>query len=176
MFPFFPPMFGPYFNPRCIEENTLIDTPRGKVAAKDLSVGDTVLSVAIAELEQEPFSNPVEFIVGDTLTVTSSGLVETTITNIVESVKTGITYFNGNDLAKYSSEQPIFVKSGDEFKVLMVGNIRVGDSLVTILEDGTYAEEVIREIAVSDAPATVYQFSCDEYHWFIAGGRLVHNK
>jgi intein/homing endonuclease len=51
-----------------------------------------------------------------------------------------------------------------------------GDMLVKILEDGTYTEEEVLEITVLEDSATVYQFSCDDYHWFIAGGYLVHNK
>jgi hypothetical protein len=110
------------------------------------------------------------------MTITSTELVETTITEIVESVKAGITYFNGNDLAKYSSEQPVFIKSEGQFQVRIVGNLVVGDMLIKVLEDGTYLEEEILEITVLEDPATVYRFSCGEYHWFIAGGYLVHNK
>jgi intein/homing endonuclease len=145
------------------------------VAAKDLSVGDKVLSVQIAELDPQ-LDTEIEFTIGNSLTIVSEGFVETTITNIVKSEKDGITYFNGDTLAKYSSEQPVFVRSNNEFVVKVAGNVVAGDMLVKILEDGTYTEEEVLEITVLDVPGTVYQFSCDDYHWFIAGGYLVHNK
>lgn len=145
------------------------------VAAKDLSVGDKVLSVQIAELDPQ-LDTEIEFAIGSSLTIVSEEFVETTITNIIQSEKTGITYFNSDSLAKYSSEQPIFVRSDNEFMVKLAGNIAVGDMLVKVLENGAYVEEEVLNITVLDNTATVYQFSCDDYHWFIAGGYLVHNK
>jgi intein/homing endonuclease len=140
-----------------------------------LSVGDKVLSIKINELEPS-LDTEIEFDLGESLTVESEDFVETTITNMVKSEKVGITYFNGDSSAKYSSEQPVFIKSEGQFKVRMVGNLVVGDMLIKVLDGGAYEEEEILEITVLEESATVYQFSCDEYHWFIAGGYLVHNK
>jgi hypothetical protein len=134
-----------------------------------------VLSVQIAELDPQ-LDTEIEFAIGSSLTIVSEEFVETTITNIIQSEKTGITYFNSDSLAKYSSEQPIFVRSDNEFMVKLAGNIAVGDMLVKVLENGAYVEEEVLNITVLDNTATVYQFSCDDYHWFIAGGYLVHNK
>ena len=153
----------------------MVETANGPVAAKDLKVGDIILSVALAELGTEQMT-PIEFAVGSSLTFASEGLVETKITAIVESVKSGIVYFNGNESAKYSSQQPMFIKADGEFHVRTTGNLVVGDILISVTADGTYEEQEITEITVLDGEATVYQFTCDPYHWFIAGGYLVHNK
>ncbi len=152
----------------------MILTPRGEIAAKDLRAGDTVLSIAINEIGNNSVT-PIEFTVGATLTSTSQ-LVETKIVGILETVKTGITYFNGRSEARYSSQQPLFVKSDGEFQVKIVSNIKLGDALLLINPDGTYTEEEVTEITLVSEPANVFQFSCEPYHWFIAGGYLAHNK
>lgn len=104
-----------------------------------IRAGDTVLSIPINEIGNNSVT-PIEFTVGATLTSTSQ-LVETKIVGILETVKTGITYFNGRSEARYSSQQPLFIKSDGEFQVKIVSNIKLGDALLLINPDGTYTKE-----------------------------------
>jgi intein/homing endonuclease len=140
-----------------------------------LKVGDKVLSVSIAEIDNNE-NTPVEFVFGSSLTLEGGGLVETEITEITEhSDKSDIAYFNGKSEAKYSNEHPMFIRSGEEYHVRIVKNLKVGDFLININEDGTYTEEEILSITNLSEDTLVYEFSCSPYHWFIAGGYLVHN-
>jgi intein/homing endonuclease len=178
-FPFFPPMFPffPFFPPmfRCIHEDTLIQTSNGPVAAKDLKVGDKVLSVAISEIDNDVHT-PVEFDFGNSLTLGKEGLTETEIVGVAEHLdKTEIVYFNEDSSVKYSNEHPMFIRSGEEYCVRIVKNVKVGDFLLRINEDGTYTEEEILSITNLTENSKVYEFSCSPYKWFIAGGYLVHN-
>jgi intein/homing endonuclease len=175
--PFFPPMFGPFFPPRfrCIHEDTLIQTSSGFVAAKDLKVGDKVASVSIAEIDNSEIT-PVEFTFGQSLTLNNATPVETEITEItIHSDKSDISYFNEKSEAKYSNEHPMFIRSGEEYHVRIVKNLKVGDFLININEDGTQTEEEILSITNLREDSLVYEFSCSPYPWFIAGGHLVHN-
>jgi len=178
-FPFFPPRFPffPFFPPRfrCIHEDTLIETSNGPVAAKDIKVGDKVLSVSIKEIDNSE-NTPVEFTFGNLLTLGSEGITETEIVKVEEHLdKTDIVYFNGDSEAKYSNEHPMFIRSGEEYHVRIVKNLEVGDFLIRINEDGTHTEEEILSIANLTENSKVYEFSCSPYKWFIAGGYLVHN-
>jgi hypothetical protein len=152
-----------------------VDTPRGKIPVEQLQAGDMVLSVIIDELSAED-NTPGEFSIGSSLTLSGAKAVETQVTAILETIKTAIVYFNGNDAAKYSAEQPLFVKVGDSYEVRLAGKLAVGDHLIKVDEDGTSSEELITEVTTLDTPTKVYQISCDPYHWFIAGGYLSHNK
>jgi hypothetical protein len=178
-FPFFPPRFPffPFFPPRfrCIHEDTLIETSNGPVAAKDLKVGDKVLSVSIEEIDNSE-NTPVEFTFGNLLTLGSEGVTETEIVKVEEHLdKTDIIYFNEDSSAKYSNEHPMFIRSGDEYHVKIVKNLKIGDFLIKINKDGSHVEEEIRTITNLTENSKVYEFSCSPYKWFIAGGYLVHN-
>ena len=177
-FPYFPPFFPffPFFPPRfCIEESTLVDTPSGSVAAKDLKVGDTLVSVALEELSTEPRSEE-NFVIAPTLTFVGGGTVETTIVDIIESTKAEIVYFNEDTTAKYSNEQSMFALVDGEFQTLNAGLLQVGDHLVKVSSDGTYVIEEITSITEIYEPTTVYQYICEPYNWFVAGGYLVHQN
>lgn len=85
-------------------------------------------------------------------------------------------YFNNNDSVKYSTEQPVFVKSDGIYTIKTTGLIVEGDYLIQINADGSYTEEEVVSIHQEGGIKDVYQFSCEPYDWFIAGGYLVHNK
>ena len=160
---------------RCIHEDTLIETSNGPVAAKDLKVGDKVLSVSIKEINNSK-NTPVEFGFGDLLTLSSEDITETEIVKVEEHLdKTDIVYFNENSDAKYSNEHPMFIKSGEEYHVRIAKNLKVGDFLIRINRDGSRTEEEILSITNLTENSKVYEFSCSPYKWFIAGGYLVHN-
>jgi hypothetical protein len=175
-FPYFPPYFPPRFprfSPLCIAADTLIHTKDGLVAAKDLVVGQKVTSFIIDELgidsEEEMF-----FWNSETFTL-SEEYVEAEIGLIVEKTNY-IVYFNGNKDARYSTTQPVFVKSGDSYKIKTTGSLEVGEILIKPNFDGTYEEVEIIDITLEDEVDVTYQISCEPYDWFVAGGYLVHNK
>ena len=160
----------------CIHEDTLIETSNGPVAAKDIKVGDKVLSVSIKEIDNSE-NTPVEFGFGNLLTLGSEGITETEIVKVEEhSDKTEIVYFNDNSEAKYSNEHPMFIKSGDEYHVRLAKNVKLGDFLIRINADGSRTEKEILSITNLRENSKVYEFSCSPYMWFIAGGYLVHNR
>jgi hypothetical protein len=179
--PFFPPGFGPFFPPpffppffRCVEENTLIDTPRGLVAAKDIKIGESLYAVSIAELDTDQRATR-DFNIGSTFTLTNPEPVETQVTVIKISMKSEIMYFNDNYEAKFSDQHTMFAKVDGQYVTKSSGELKVGDYLLRMQEDGSYIDEEITSINMLEIPTPVYEFSCEPYHWFIAGGYLVHN-
>jgi hypothetical protein len=175
-FPYFPPYFPPFFprfSPLCIAADTMIHTKDGLVAAKDLVVGQKVSSFVIDELgideEHEMFSWK-----SDSLTL-SEEYVEAEVALIVEK-SNYIIYFNGDQTARYSTTQPVFVKAGESYEIKTTGSLEVGQVLIKPNFDGTYEEIEITEITLEDEVDVTYQISCEPYDWFVAGGYLVHNK
>lgn len=151
-------------------------TPNGLIAAKDLKVGDKVISFAIDEKEQESDSGVLFMWDSESLTISNKEPVETEIIRIVEKGDSAIIYFNENTESKYSITQPVFVKSDGIYKIRTTGSLEVGDFIVNIDENGNISEEEILDITIEDDLGTVYQIDCEPYQWFIAGGYLVHNK
>ena len=173
----FTPVFA-FSPPKCIDENTLISTPNGLVAAKDLKVGDEVHSVDLLEIPLNDSTGEYDFdyvgMVSETLTP-----VNKTVTRIVAmepSARDKVMYFNDGLEKLFSTTQPIFIKSKNFYQVAPAGAIEVGDYLIEVNEDGSFTEVLVESINTLTKDTTVYQFNCEPQDWFIAGNYLVHNK
>ena len=180
-FGFTPFGFTPIFTfspPSCIHENTLIDTPNGKVAAKDIKIGDKIISVKLNEVPDSNNENFGDFdyvgFVSETLT--STEIVETTVVDIIPSVKNTLVYFNSDTSSMFSATQPFFVKRNNAYEIVPCGIIENSDYLVSVNEDGSLKEVLVESVNYLSEYATVYQFGCEPQDWFIAGNYLVHNK
>ena len=181
--PFTPFGFTPFgafgFSPpSCVHEDTLIDTPNGKVKAKDVQVGNEIVSVSFSEIPNVGANGESDFdYVGfssPTLTVQEKTL--TTVVDIVQSTKNSIMFFNQDQSALFSTTQPFFIKRNNNYEIIPSGAIEVGDSLISIDQDGQLLETEILNIDYLTEDATVYQFGCEPQDWFVAGNYLVHNK
>lgn len=144
------------------------------IAAKDIRPGDVVSSVVIAELDPSVITPP-EFNLGQTLTISSENTNTTIVAVKQHNNNSIIMYFNGDREIKYSDRHPMFAKAAGEYRVVYTGNLKLGDSLIKINEDGTKEEVLITSITSLLAPDTVYEFTCSPYKWFITGDILVHN-
>ena len=173
----FTPVFA-FSPPKCIEENTLISTPSGPIAAKDLKVGDEVDSIDLLEIPQNDITGEYDFdyvgMVSETLTPVNK--TTTRITAIEPSTRDKVMYFNDSLEKLFSTTQPIFTKSKNFYQVAPAGALEIGDYLIQVNEDGSFTEVLIESINTLTKDTTVYQFSCEPADWFIAGDYLVHNK
>ena len=168
--------FTPVGGFTCIHEDTLIRTPNGNKMAKDLVVGEEVTTVTLSELPTLGSDGDYEYTDFNSSTLTSSGLVSTTITNIQVIENKSVLWFNGDTSKKYSFTQPIFIKRGANYIIKPAALIGSGDYLIKILEDGSISETEVISINEDSSENTVYQFNCEPEDWFIAGDILVHNK
>jgi len=175
-FPYFPPYFPPFFprfSPLCIAADTMVMTVDGPVAAKDIKLGQKLASFEIEEMGTE---EEEEMFVWNSETLSlGADKVETEVVTLLEKVGY-IIYFNGDQTARYSTTQPVFVKIGQTYQVKTTGSLEVGHVLIKPNFDGTYEEVEITEITLEDEVGVTYQINCEPYDWFIAGDYLVHNK
>jgi intein/homing endonuclease len=151
-------------------------TANGLVAAKDIKVGDKVLSFDISEKKQESDAGVLFMWDSNSLTIEDKKPVETEVVRVIEKGDSAIIYFNENTESKYSITQPVFIRSGDSYKIRTTGSIEVGDFIVNVDSGGNITEEEVLDITIEEELGTVYQIDCEPHQWFIAGGYLVHNK
>ena len=88
-------------------------------------------------------------------------------------------YFNEDFNAKYSLEQPIFVKKyvTNKYEVAPTSTVEEGDFIIKINDSGQKEEILVESInVVTEQDTKVILFSCEPQDWFIAGDNLVHNK
>ena len=179
-FGFTPFSFAPFgFSPpSCIDENTLIDTPNGLVAAKDLQIGSEVYTVSLQEipLSDETGQYDFDYVGFESDTLTSLQKTTTTIVSAEPSSRDMVICFNGEQDKLYSTSQPVFAKSNNKYQVMPTGAISAGDYLISVNNDGSFTEILVETIDAVSKNTTVYQFNCEPADWFIAGGYLVHNK
>jgi len=182
-FPFFPPSFGPYFT-RCVDGDTMILTSEGPKQARDIKIGDVLLTVNAEALTAESNAAPLQINVED---LKISSLVHTTVTNVIASDKVDRVYFNNDSNTQFTETHPIFVKRNNEYRVVEAGTVQEGDILINInleaLGENVVMSQVISEVLVSqvnkntlNVAKDVYTFSCDPYNWYFAGTILTHNK
>ncbi len=176
-FPWFPPRF-PYFpwfvpNPGdCIAADTLVETVNGPVKAKDLAIGDVLVSYSIPEIGIDEEHSMLSWISNS---LTLSERVETSV-SVIKEKDANIIVFNGDTSARYSTTQPVFIRSNNKYKIVPTHVIAIGDYLVKINDDGTVKHVKVRDINTEPDEDKTYQISCEPYDWFIAGSYLVHNK
>jgi hypothetical protein len=169
--------FTPWRVGPCVHEDTLIRVPGGTVAAKDIQIDDQMTTINIQELDlgdgDQTDSDWRSIAIP---TVTSTGLVDVTVTAIVPSIVQEVIYFNGESNAKFSLNHPMFIK-GDPFHVFIeAGGVAIGDILIKVAADGSVVEVPVTSIDTDDTSHTVISFSCEPQDWFIAGDYLTHNK
>ena len=162
--------------PSCIHEDTLIRTTNGLVPAKDVKVGDTVLSVDLSEISTGGASGDFDYVGFSSPSLTSNGTVEVNVVDVNAMTKPSIMWFNGDTSKKYSLSQPFFIKRGASYEVVPSSTIEEGDKLIKINNDGSISEIEVSSIEYETTEQTVYQFDCEPQDWFIAGDYLVHNK
>ena len=172
---------GPVFSfspPSCIHGDTLIDTPNGKIAAKNLNIGDAIYSFRLNEIPEASEDGYTDFdyigFISESLIATEK--TETTIVDIVSSEKNTLVCFNSEIDKLFSTSQPFFVKRDNAYEILPSGAIEAGDYLISIQDDLKIQETIVESIEYISESSIVYQFSCEPQDWFIAGDYLVHNK
>ena len=171
-FPFFPPyfpyfpFFPPYFKPaiKCLHEDAKVLTSNGYVVAKDLKVGDKLLTVNPSDL-----TNYVTF-VDATISETVS-FVETEIITIASGQESLVKFNNTESL--FSLNHPMFIKNNEGIAIKNSGDIALGDYLVDIDTDsGNVRYTMVEFIQLMDT-GNIYDIRTTPFKWYIVGNYLT---
>ena len=162
-------------------KKTLVDSNNQVVAkqAKDISIGDTVMSADYTEID--PSAPDYEVFTWSAESLNFVGNSETTITDIEESSKIQTIYFNGDDTAQFTLEHPMLVKKNvdgvSKYVFAMVAEIEIGDVIFKYNPStNAYSEIQINTVDISSGEKTVYTFSAEPADLIIAGDFITHNK
>jgi hypothetical protein len=179
-FGFSPFGFSPYSPPACIAENTEIatvgeDSVLVFVKAKDLKVGDTVLSPVWDEFDgtPSPYESRIEY---DALTSKRVGFGE--VGYVLRKTVDKSIVFNGNPEKHFSTTQPVLArKSGQKDAWEFSGELSVGDIIWEYdFEKKEYVETTIEKVDLVEGNVDVFQVGVNGIDTFIAGGIISHNK
>jgi hypothetical protein len=161
---------------------TLVNASGAVIAkqAKNISVGDTVLSASFEEID--PSAPDYQVFNWGSPTINFVDNAETTIVDIEESFKTQTLVFNEDESAQFTVEHPILRKytnseGSSTWNFAMAIELEIGDSILKYdASSNTYNEVVIEKIDIVAGSKTVYTFSAEPYDLIIAGDIVTHNK
>jgi hypothetical protein len=147
--------------------------------AKDIRIGDEVLSSSFAEIN--PSDPDYEVFTWNSNTLTFIENTSTTIVDIEESTKIQTIYFNNDLSSKFTLEHPILVKKTvdglQQWKFAMVAELEVGDTILKYNNStNSYDEIILFNISITTNNEPVYTFSAEPYDIIIAGDIVTHNK
>ena len=142
---------GCVWDPMCVIEGTMIETPFDAVAIESLLVGDVVYS-------RDERGDRVEGRVSGVHEGWSWGYVELAVEGVDEPI--GMT-------------ESHVVASGDDW--VSAGRLGVGDGVVALTSGGADAA-VVEGLVKRGGLVRVYDLSVEGYENYFAGGLLVHNK
>lgn len=173
--------FSPYYSPpRCIAADTEIatvgeDSSLVFVKAKDLKVGDKVLSPVWDEFDgtPSPYSSRIEY---DALTSKRVGFGE--VEYVLGKTVDQTIVINGNKDKHFSTTQPVLArKAGQKDAWEFTGDVSVGDIIWEYdFESKEFVETLVDQIDLIDGDHEVFQISVNGIDTFIAGGIISHNK
>jgi hypothetical protein len=185
---FVPYSFVPYnFTPSysftplrfCIDQDTPIqvvgenDSTVLKLA-KDIVAGEEVWAMSWDQFQDEtidPYAT--QSYVGE---ITGVDRVKTKITSVEESSKPATMYINGDMNKRFSPEEKIFIKRGDFNMFSEAQELKIGDSLHEVDEDGSMTLVDVTSVDLLDESRMVYKFAAFPVDTIVAGGIVVHNS
>ena len=146
------------------------------VAARDVNIGDTVLSVDFVEFGDASQTPDYAVYTWNSDTLTYEGQTSTVIQQKWLTVKNDLVWFNGDSAAKWSTEEPVLVKRNDVYEFYPTGSIVEGD--IIFKYDGNSVTEVTVTSIETEAVESVdtYNFYAQPYDLLVAEQYLVHNK
>jgi hypothetical protein len=163
---FNPPPAPVYYNPKapsykCIHGDSKLRTKTGYIFARDLVVGDTLLTV---DPKTFKFGNDYSYIDNTVL------FTEVTVTTVIAGKKKIIRFNNREEL--FSDQQPVYIKDVDAVRYVNTSDVKIGSLLVLVKPDGSVVYERVDIIDVMDED-TVYEIRTTPNPWFIVGEMLV---
>jgi hypothetical protein len=174
-FPFFPPFF-PFFPPsfkrrRCLAAETPILTANGTwVPARSMQVGDKLKTVSSEHIDMVKLADSkLSANLPENVT-----LVETEIISIEVKSSVLVGFNGGRGMEKrYSVTQPMLVETVDGLTYIEAGEIKLGDILVGVLEDGRVTRNIVETIELDEVESEVYDIRTSPQPWIITESYMV---
>ena len=159
--------FSPTFF--CIDEDAPVLTKTGNKKAKDIKVGDTLITKTFDQLPVGHFAEVIMWMGKGGLTNYKD--IESTVTEIVPSTVEQTVIINNNPDMRFSTMEDILTVKHNIYKFIPSREIKPGDTLVT--KDSLM---VVEDVETVNETRTVYMFSRDPLGLVIAGNLLCYSS
>ena len=159
--------FSPSFF--CIDEDAPVLTKTGNKKAKDIKLGDTLITKTFDQLPVGHFAEVIMWMGMGGLTNYRD--IESTVTEIVPSVVEQTVIINNNPDMRFSTMEDILTVKHNIYKFIPSREIKPGDTLVT--KDSLM---VVEDVETVNETRTVYMFSRDPLGLVIAGNLLCYSS
>ena len=175
--PFFPPIFEPnvppFFPPSfkggkaCISPDGLVFTKNGLVKAKDIFVGDDLISISRSNINLNSVSQ-------NKTSQELPSVIEFSNVKVVSITEKTSTLIGFNKIGKnYSINQPIFIKNSEGIEYRNAGDINIGDVIINVDSSGSVSNIVVESIEVDDFDSKVYDIRTSPEPWFIVNSTIA---
>ena len=167
--PDFPPApdFPPTFKGKCLSPDGLVFTKNGLVKAKDIFVGDDLISISRSNINLNSVSQ-------NKTSQELPSVIEFSNVKVVSVTQKTSTLIGFNKIGKnYSINQPIFIKSSGGIEYRNAGDINIGDVIINVDLNGSVSNMVVESIEVDDFESTVYDIRTAPEPWFIVNSTIA---
>ena len=187
--PFFPPgFFSPpgFFNPPgffappsffhppgfCIEENTNVLTKDGYKKAKDIIVGDVLLTKTFDGIAGDVSLKDIA--AWSIKELNNFGVLESEVTDIIIAPQNETIIINGDKGKRFSVLEEILVFSNGEYRLTNANRLTTADKLVAVNENELQLLE-ITSIETIEEITNVYEFNRKPFGLIVADSVIVNN-
>ena len=153
----------------CIDEDAPVLTKTGNKKAKDIKLGDTLITKTFDQLPVGHFAEVIMWMGMGGLTNYRD--IESTVTEIVPSVVEETVIINNNPDMRFSTMEDILTVKHNVYKFIPSREIKPGDTLVT--KDSLM---VVENVETVNETRTVYMFSRDPLGLVVAGNLLCYSS
>ena len=153
----------------CIDEDAPVLTKTGNKKAKDIKLGDTLITKTFDQLPVGHFAEVIMWMGMGGLTNYRD--IESTVTEIVPSTVEQTVIINNNSDMRFSTMEDILTVKHNIYKFIPSREIKPGDTLVT--KDSLM---VVEDVETVNETRTVYMFSRDPLGLVIAGNLLCYSS
>ena len=167
--------FSPtYFGGLCIDQETPVLTKKGYMLAKDIEIGDTLITKTFKDipmtnhdgLREWSSENNKEYIT-----------LESTVNRIKESEVSATVVINGDKYKRFSTQEDILVVRDGKLMFVISSELKNKDLIVKNadenIEDGLLYE--VRSIEIIQEVRKVYDFMREPFGLIVADSLLVYN-
>ena len=165
--PDFPPAPPTFKGKGCISPDGLVFTKNGLVKAKDIFVGDDLISISRSNINLNSVSQ-------NKTSQELPSVIEFSNVKVVSVTQKISTLIGFNKIGKnYSINQPIFIKSSDGIEYRNAGDINIGDVIINVDLNGSVSNMVVESIELDDFESTVYDIRTAPEPWFIVNSTIA---
>jgi hypothetical protein len=167
--------FSPtYFGGLCIDQETPVLTKKGYALAKDIVVGDILITKTFKDI---PITNHDGLRLWSSENNKEYTTVESVVNNVKESEVSDTVLVNGDKYKRFSTQEDILVVRENKLMFVISSQLKSGDLIVKNPEESLIDGPLyqVRSIEIVKEDRKVYDFMREPFGLIVADSLLVYN-